>query len=128
MAERHMAYLAQQIRERRERLGLYQHEVHDRGGPTVATVRQVEGCKKDRYSPDTYRRLDIALELRPGSALNTAMAGVPLRPAEEPEAVTYADPALQKIWELPLREDIRRALIALATGMRDNDRPQRKEA
>jgi hypothetical protein len=124
-----MAYLAQQIRERRERLGLYQHEVHDRGGPNTATLREIEGCKKDRYSPDTYRRLDIALELRPGSALDTAMTGVPLRPASEPEAVTYADPALQKIWELPLREDIRRAVIALVIGMRSgNDQAERKEA
>src|SRR5437763_852734 len=102
MAERHMDCLAEQVRERRERLGLKQAEVHERGGPNTATLREIEGNKKKRYSPDTYRRLDTALELRSGSALGTAMTGAPFRPLEEPEPVPrYGDPAEDWIASTP---------------------------
>lgn len=123
-----MAFLAEQVRERRERLGLKQVEVHERGGPNTATLREIEGTKKKRYSPDTYRRLDIALELRTGSALDTAMAGIPFRPLEEPEPrPRYEDTSEDWIASTPgLSPKMAQTLVGMYRALRDAEQGNEK--
>lgn len=58
--------LADEVRRRRESLGLAQHDLEDRGGPGPWTVRNIEQSKRTAYSRRTYTSLERALQWRQG--------------------------------------------------------------
>lgn len=62
------------IRERRAELGLTQREVHSFGGPSPATLYQLEAGRPGSYRPHILRRLERALGWGPGS-VRRALAG-----------------------------------------------------
>ena len=127
---RNWSNLGDQIRERREELGLTQEDVAQKGGPSTATQREIERGKPMRKRPAIYRKLETVLRLREGSAMQALLGGKidPLEndeaaPLRRPRRPRYADPALQWIWETPgLPEDERRALVNMAVAMRNTER------
>ena len=118
--------LGQQVRDRREELGLTQEDVAQKGGPSTATQREIERGKPMRKRPAIYRKLETVLRLREGSAMQ-ALLGGRIEPVEDDKPAArkrprYADPALQWIWETPgVPEDVRRALVNMAVAMRSNE-------
>lgn len=62
--------LGDAVRRRRERLGLTQQEVAGRGGPSTATMRQIEGALADGYRAKTLYALDEALGWFRGTCLS----------------------------------------------------------
>jgi transcriptional regulator with XRE-family HTH domain len=91
--EEHAAWdhLAQLIRERRAELGLTQREVHSVGGPSPATLYQLESGHRGSYRPHILRRLERALGWGAGSVRRALAGGMPLlegeadRPPARPE-------------------------------------------
>lgn len=57
------------VRRRRERLGLTQQEVAAKGGPSTATMRQIEGGLTDGYRAKTLYQLDEALDWERGTCI-----------------------------------------------------------
>ena len=121
---RDWANLGEQVRDRREELGLTQEDVAQKGGPSTATQREIERGKPMRKRPAIYRKLETVLRLREGSAMKALLGGQvePLEsdsPAPRKRA-RYADPALQHIWDTPgVPEEVRRALVNMTVAMRD---------
>lgn len=60
--------LAEAAQRRRAQLGLRQNDLEYRGGPSGATVRNIEQCARATYSPKTLRQLEAALEWERGTA------------------------------------------------------------
>jgi hypothetical protein len=59
--------LGRYAKERREQLRLTQHGVTVRGGPSVATVRNIEAAAAERYRGSTFTQLEDALGWERGS-------------------------------------------------------------
>jgi hypothetical protein len=82
--------LGRYVKERREHLRLAQHEVTVRGGPSVATVRNIEAATADRYRGRTFTQLEDALGWGRGSVDAILRGGEPALlpaghiPTEEP--------------------------------------------
>lgn len=55
------ARLATEVRRRRDLLGLRQGDLESRGGPSKATVWNIEGAKRGKYAGRTITQLEIAL-------------------------------------------------------------------
>lgn len=72
---------------RRKQLGLDQKEVHDLGGPSIATIRKIEGAKPGRPQLGTTWPLERVLGWRPG-AINAFLEGIT---DELPEAALEPD-------------------------------------
>lgn len=74
--------LAEAVRQRREQLKLRQNDLESRGGPSGATVRNIEQAAKDKYAPRTYRQIDDALRWPPGTAAKLIVGenDVPAKP------------------------------------------------
>jgi transcriptional regulator with XRE-family HTH domain len=75
-------HLAQLIRERRAELGLTQREVHSVGGPSPATLYQLESGHRGSYRPHILRRLERALGWGAGSVRRALAGGQPLLEGE----------------------------------------------
>ena len=71
-------HLARLIRERRAELGLTQREIHSVGGPSPATLYQLESGQRGSYRPHILRRLERALGWDAGSVRRVLAGGVPL--------------------------------------------------
>lgn len=56
------ARLAAAVQDRRHELGLTQKDLEARGGPSAATVRNIEQAARAVYRPVTFRTLEQALE------------------------------------------------------------------
>lgn len=71
------ALVGQVVRERRDRLGLSQHDLAARGGPGSATVRKIERAAQDSFPTRTQAKLEQSLGWPPGTVarLLTAHAG-----------------------------------------------------
>jgi transcriptional regulator with XRE-family HTH domain len=82
--EEHAAWdhLARLIRERRAELGLTQREVHSVGGPSPATLYQLESGHRGSYRPHILRRLERALGWGAGSVRRALAGGLPLLEGE----------------------------------------------
>jgi transcriptional regulator with XRE-family HTH domain len=72
------AHLARLIRERRADLGLTQREVHSVGGPSPATLYQLESGHPGSYRPHILRRLERALGWGAGSVRRALAGGLPV--------------------------------------------------
>lgn len=77
--------LAIAVKNRRAELRLAQLDLRDRGGPHVATVRNIEQGQKPVYRPMTLRQMDRALEWVGGSAQALLETGAPPRPVAPPQ-------------------------------------------
>jgi transcriptional regulator with XRE-family HTH domain len=71
-------HLGRLIRERRAELGLTQREVHSVGGPSPATLYQLESGHRGSYRPHILRRLERALGWGAGSVRRALAGGRPL--------------------------------------------------
>lgn len=69
--------LATQIARRRRELGMTQREVQEAGGPSVATLRNLEAGTQDSYQGVVLGRLEQALRWRVGSVEATLAGGDP---------------------------------------------------
>ncbi len=67
-----MRELATAVVERRNQIGLTQEDLANRGGPSTATIRQVETAAQDSYRPRTLFALDASLNWEQGTALRLA--------------------------------------------------------
>lgn len=67
--------LGKALRARREQLGLSQHELTARGGPSAATVRYAENGQGGPYRSLTIVAFERALEWEPGSFLRILNGG-----------------------------------------------------
>jgi transcriptional regulator with XRE-family HTH domain len=74
--------LGRHIRERRAELGLTQAEVASVGGPSPATLYQLESGLRGSYRPHILRRLERALGWGAGSVRRVLAGGVPLLEGE----------------------------------------------
>ncbi len=130
--EEHAAWdhLAQLIRERRAELGLTQREVHSVGGPSPATLYQLESGHRGSYRPHILRRLERALGWGAGSVRRALAGGMPQlegeadRPPPRPERPggpprpVHAEPLNTSDWidgfrNLPI--DTREKLVILSS-------------
>lgn len=59
--------LGRYVKDRREALRLTQQDVTSRGGPSVATLRNIEAATQDSYRGRTYSQLEDALKWARGS-------------------------------------------------------------
>jgi transcriptional regulator with XRE-family HTH domain len=75
-------HLARLIRDRRAELGLTQREVHSVGGPSPATLYQLESGHRGSYRPHILRRLERALGWGAGSVRRALAGGAPLLEGE----------------------------------------------
>ena len=83
--------LGRYVKERRERLRLTQHDVTSLGGPSVATVRNIEAAIHASYRGKTFTQLEDALGWQRGS-INDILRGEEPRIREiNPEHVKPAD-------------------------------------
>lgn len=64
-------------KQRRERLGLTQEEVAGAGGPSTATLRNIESALADSYRAKTLYALDEALGWTRGTAVGIAEGEAP---------------------------------------------------
>jgi DNA-binding XRE family transcriptional regulator len=71
-------HLGRLVRERRAELGLTQREVHSVGGPSPATLYQLESGHRGSYRPHILRRLERALGWGAGSVRRVLAGGLPL--------------------------------------------------
>jgi transcriptional regulator with XRE-family HTH domain len=69
--------LGRAVKARRERLGLTQEEVASRGGPSTATLRNIEGAQGTGYRARTLYQLDEALGWTRGCAVAIAEGEAP---------------------------------------------------
>lgn len=81
--------LANEVRERRNGLGLTQEEVRAAGGPGTVTMGRIEGALQDSYTPAILRRLEDALHWKRGSVRAILGGGVPV-PAEDVPGIRSA--------------------------------------
>jgi DNA-binding XRE family transcriptional regulator len=72
------AQLGRLIRERRAELGLTQREVQSFGGPSAATLYQLESGQRGSYRPHILRRLERALGWGAGSVRRVLAGGLPV--------------------------------------------------
>jgi transcriptional regulator with XRE-family HTH domain len=75
-------HLGRLIRERRGELGLTQAEVHSVGGPSPATLYQLESGHRGSYRPHILRRLERALGWGAGSIRRILAGGLPVLDGE----------------------------------------------
>ncbi|MET8985939.1 helix-turn-helix transcriptional regulator [Nonomuraea wenchangensis] len=73
--------LSRFVKERREHLRLTQHDVSARGGPSVATVRNIESAAAEGYRGRTFSQLEDALGWTRGSVDAILHGGQPSLPA-----------------------------------------------
>jgi transcriptional regulator with XRE-family HTH domain len=71
-------HLARLIRDRRAELGLTQREVHNIGGPSPATLYQLESGHPGSYRAHILRRLERALGWAAGSVRRALAGGLPV--------------------------------------------------
>lgn len=81
--------LAEYVVTRRRALGMNQDDVKAAGGPSAATVRNIEGALNKSYKPHVIGRLERALRWEQGSIDSILAGGEPtpieaMRPAAEP--------------------------------------------
>lgn len=128
MAPRDRARFGKLVYARRKELKLRQADIQAAGGPSTATLREIEhGTQKSNWA-DTFRKLDEVLFWAPGSSERILEGGDP-----EPMPVyppRYSDPALQRIWEIDiLPRHVRLELIDRVKDMREsNGTTERKDA
>jgi Helix-turn-helix domain len=72
------AHLGRLIQERRAELGLTQREVQSFGGPSAATLYQLESGRRGSYRPHILRRLERALGWGAGSVRRVLAGGLPV--------------------------------------------------
>ncbi|WP_067483848.1 hypothetical protein [Actinomadura hibisca] len=70
--------LARFVLERRNELGLKQEEVRQAGGPSTATLRNIEGASQASYKPHILAGLERALQWKTGSVQAILSGGEPL--------------------------------------------------
>lgn len=78
--------LAVAVRQRRAKLGLTHEDVVNRGGPSGVTLTKIEAAKGPVPRGATLKKLDLALDWRPGSALRTLSGDKPTPIDDEPRA------------------------------------------
>jgi hypothetical protein len=88
--------LAEYVLNRRTALGLTQAEVEAAGGPSIATLRKIEGAVATKQQPTTKRDLEKALNW-PAGAVDRILAG------GEPEDLTQYEARLLRIRDDPDR-------------------------
>lgn len=69
--------LAYAVRARRERLGLTQKNVNQRGGPSEATMNKLEQARDTPFKPMTLSRVDKALGWKDGTAHGIVTGDIP---------------------------------------------------
>lgn len=69
--------LAEYVAKRRTQLGMTQGEVHAAGGPSVATMRLIEGAMQQSYRQVILGRLEEALRWQTGSVAAILVGGEP---------------------------------------------------
>lgn len=84
------AHLGLLIRERRAELGLTQREVHSFGGPSAATLYQLESGRPGSYRPHILRRLERALGWGAGSVRRALAGQLPVLDSDTEPATTPA--------------------------------------
>lgn len=95
------------VTRRRTELGLTQSQVQARGGPSVATVRNIERAIQDRYRDSALRSLERVLDW-PSGAVDRILAGG--EPKEAAPTAGFAYPG----------DDQLAAAEALLRAIRDN--------
>lgn len=95
--------LAAAVIARREELDLTQEDVRQKGGPSTATMRLIEGALQTSYRGVILARLERALEWEPGSVRAILRGGepTPLRHAQEgPDEPAGAVAVVEQIIEV----------------------------
>lgn len=122
--------LARYITDRRAALGLTQGEVQAAGGPSMATMRNLEGALQESYRSNIIGRLEQALGWAPGSATVILGGGEPaiLQAGASTGRRQEQDQAVQKIM---LRNDIpdekKREIVERLVRVRRADDKRRLE-
>lgn len=102
------AGFGQQVRARREELGLTQAQVREAGGPSDTTLTKIESGEGPAPSRATLRKLEQALHWAEGSALTTLGGGEPVPDLQAERlrklGMTYEEAYAEKV-VLPERAD-----------------------
>lgn len=69
--------LGRYIKQRRERLRMTQQDMYAKGGPSVATIRALEGGDQAAYRNKTYSQIEDSLEWTAGSVDAILTGGEP---------------------------------------------------
>lgn len=87
--------LADHVTTRRTQLGLTQGQVQAAGGPSVATMRLIEGAIQEGYRPNILGRLEQALGWKAGSVAAILTGGEPTEIPGQPQPAHKSEPT----WE-----------------------------
>lgn len=127
--------LADYVTRRRTQLGMTQGEVQAAGGPSVATMRLLEGAMQQGYRAVILGRLEEALRWRPGSVATILAGGEPTtvdrsetsRTPMDPDLLHYlallADPDTPQADRDFMREQLRRWADAVERNKRESPGP-----
>ena len=108
--------LARAVQQRRAELNLRQHDLEERGGPSVGTVRNVEQGARSSYNLRTLTQLEVALRWPPGTVrkiLNGQATD------DDLSAVSVQQPLERQVdqYEAGVRADPRKSELALAAEL-----------
>jgi hypothetical protein len=113
--------LARAVKTRRAALKLRQQDLSERGGPSKATLYNIENAVVDTFSPPTIQMLEVSLDWAHGSVQSIVTGGepepLPVDPEEGDEVAQGDGIEIQyRGWRLTLhprkdatREEIRQA-------------------
>lgn len=105
--------LAEHVTERRESLGMTQHDVQVVGGPSPATLRHIEGAHQSSYKSRIIHSLERALRWESGSVQNIldGREALPSDPRIATPRELLANAMQARIDELNLNPEIIRYVI-----------------
>lgn len=104
--------LGECVKRRREDLRLGQHELAARGGPSTATVRNIEAAAQTSYRGRTYSQLEDALNWARGSVEKVLAGGSPtIQSDPSPQSAPALPGATESAGDLQPSE--RAAILAL---------------
>lgn len=114
--------LADAVRQRRVALGLRQADMEGAGGPSYATVRNVEQSQRTKYAPRTFIQLERALSWPAGTIERILLGGPPPEIAGSRPLAALDQPPLAA--GLPdALDQLAEALVGIARALRASSAP-----
>jgi hypothetical protein len=110
--------LARHVAQRRTQLGLTQSQVQAAGGPSSATIRNIEPVTQTNYRKDILASLERALRWPPG-AVDRILAGDEPHPTGQPTPAENVDLAQYEVRLIEIRDNPDRSpgIRAWAAGL-----------
>lgn len=110
--------LATLVKDRRRALSLTQDEIKPAGGPSAATVRNIENATQDSYKPWVLSSLERALGWEAGSIASILTGGEP---------TPYEDAADRQLAENAYQDPLVAEIAARLERLEEADRRHRRE-